>query len=180
MQLVLGKRGDYAIRAVLDIAAHFGSRRKAREIAARMSIPQKYLSRILADLVRSGVLGATAGQEGGYELVNPPQDVTLLEVIEAVEGRTELRECLLRGTPCNSGGACSLHDPWVEAEEAMLARLRATTFADLASPARRRRMTPRAPSGDPAKPSVHRSPAAMSRTDRAMAEVPASEATRGR
>lgn len=138
MQLVLGKRGDYAIRAVLDIAAHQGSRRKAREISVRMSIPQKYLSRILADLVRAGVLRATAGQDGGYELVAPPGSVALLDVIEAVDGPTELRECLLRGTPCNTGHTCSLHDPWVEAEGAMLARLRATKFEQLLGGMRRR------------------------------------------
>ncbi len=139
MQLVLGKRGDYAIRAVLDIATHFGSRRKAREISSHMSIPQKYLSRILADLVRAGVLRAAAGQEGGYELVATPESATVLEVIDAVEGPTGLRECLLRGTPCDSGRTCSLHEPWIEAEEAMLAKLRTTTFADLSSQARRRK-----------------------------------------
>src|SRR5690242_396905 len=117
MRSVLGKRGDYAIRAVLDIAGHHGSRCKAREISSRMAIPQKYLSRILADLVRAGVLHATAGQEGGYELVAAPESVALLDVIEAVEGPTKLRECLLRGMPCNSGRMCSVHKPWVDAEE---------------------------------------------------------------
>ena len=131
MQVVLGKRGDYAIRAVLDIAAHEGERRKAREIAERMSIPKKYLSRILADLVRSGILQATAGPDGGYELTRPPREVTMLQAIEAVEGETETRDCLLRGVPCQSGGICAVHQAWVGAESAMLARLRETTLADL-------------------------------------------------
>jgi Rrf2 family protein len=131
LQVALGKRGDYAIRAVLDIAAHDGDRRKAREIAERMSIPKKYLSRILADLVRGGVLQATAGPDGGYELTRPPRDVTMLQVIEAVEGETESRDCLLRGVPCQSGGICAVHQAWVSAESAMLAQLRQTTFANL-------------------------------------------------
>lgn len=131
MQVVLGKRGDYAIRAVLDVAAHEGERRKAREIAERMSIPKKYLSRILADLVRGGVLRATAGPDGGYELTRPARDVTMLQVIEAVEGETETRDCLLRGVPCQSGGICAVHQAWVGAENAMLERLRDTTFGDL-------------------------------------------------
>ena len=134
MQLVLGKRGDYAIRAVLDIAAHDGERRKTREIAARMSMPQKYLSRILAELVGADVLRATAGQAGGYQLSRPPEQITLLEVIEAVEGSTQIRDCLLRNAPCGTRQVCSLHHAWVEAEEAMLKKLRATTFADVRGP----------------------------------------------
>ena len=132
---MLGKRGDYAIRAVLDIAAHEGGRRKAREISAHMSIPQKYLSRILAELVRAGLLRATAGHEGGYVLTRPAAEMSLLEVIEAADGPTQIRECLMKGTPCNPTRACSLHDTWVEAEEAMLSKLRETTLADIATPA---------------------------------------------
>jgi len=131
VQVVLGKRGDYAIRAVIDVAARHGERRKAREIAERMSIPPKYLSRILADLVRGGVLRATAGPDGGYQLTRPPRDITMLQVIEAVEGETESRDCLLRGVPCQSGGICAVHQAWVNAESAMLEQLRQTTFADL-------------------------------------------------
>lgn len=134
MQLVLGRRGDYALRAVLDVTAHHGERRKAREIAERMSIPRKYLSRILAKLVGARILRATAGPAGGYELTRPPAQLTLLEVIEAVEGQTQIRDCLLRNSPCNIRQVCSLHDVWVDAEEAMLQKLRATTFADIGGP----------------------------------------------
>lgn len=131
MRVVLGKRGDYAIRAILDVAGHCDQRRKAREIAEDMEIPQKFLSRILADLVRAGVLGATAGPTGGYQLIAPPERVTLLEVIEAVEGPATARDCLLRSMPCNADSPCQVHDAWVTAEGAMLDSLRATTFAHL-------------------------------------------------
>lgn len=89
MQLLLDKRGDYAIRAVRDIAEHHSARRKAREIAASMSIPHRSLSRILAELVRADVLRATAGREGGCELARPPERMALLEVIDAVDRPTQ-------------------------------------------------------------------------------------------
>ena len=132
MKISLGKKGDYSVRAVLDLAMNYRKgRRKAQEIATSMRIPPKYLARILADLVRSGLITATAGRDGGYELTRAPSQIRLLDVVEAAEGRIELRECLLRGIPCGRGGTCSVHEDWAEAQEAMTRRLRRTTFAEI-------------------------------------------------
>lgn len=66
MKISLSKKGDYAMRAVLDLAFNRRKgRRKAQEIATSMRIPEKYLAQILPDLVRSGLIVATAGREGG-------------------------------------------------------------------------------------------------------------------
>src|SRR3990172_10072995 len=68
MQIALGRKGDYAVRAVLELARHYGAgRRKAREIAAEMDIPHRYLQQILNTFVRSDLLTAAAGPDGGYE-----------------------------------------------------------------------------------------------------------------
>ncbi len=133
MRITLGKKGDYSVRAVLDLAIyHRRGRRKAQEIAASMRIPEKYLARILADLVHSGLISATAGPGGGYELRRPPSQICLLDVVEAAEGRIELQDCVLRGRPCGSSGQCAVHQAWSEAQEAMARRLRRTTFAEIA------------------------------------------------
>ena len=133
MKIALGKKGNYAVRAVLDLSMHHRSgRRKAHEIATAMQIPEKYLPRILADLVRSGLISATAGRDGGYELRRPPSQICLLDVVEAAEGRIELQDCVLRGRPCGSSGQCAVHQAWSEAQEAMARRLRRTTFAEIA------------------------------------------------
>ncbi|MHC4067293.1 MAG: RrF2 family transcriptional regulator, partial [Planctomycetota bacterium] len=69
MRVALGRKADYSVRAVLDLASHFGrGRRKAREIATVMDIPERYLGQILADLVRADLLSAVAGPDGGYSL----------------------------------------------------------------------------------------------------------------
>lgn len=132
MKIGLGKKGDYSVRAVLDLARHHGEgRRKARKIASSMRIPKKYVARILADLVRSGLIIAVAGPDGGYELARSPSKIRLLDVVEAAEGGLVLQKCLLRGIPCESRGTCAVHEDWAEAQEAMVRRLRRTTFAQI-------------------------------------------------
>ncbi len=134
MQVTLGRRGDYAVRAMLDLARHHGTgRRKTREIAEAMDIPQRYLTQILAVLVRQGLLAAMAGPDGGYSLTSDPGDVSLLEVVEAAEGPIALAQCVLRGGPCDWEQACPLHASWCRAQEALVRELAATSFAELAA-----------------------------------------------
>ena len=132
MQASLGRKGDYSVRAVLDLARHNGDRRKAREIASEMDIPHRYLTQILANLVQQGVLTAVAGPTGGYVLARPPEDITLLEVVEAAEGSIGLEQCVLRGGPCSWENSCPVHIPWARAQTALAEQLAATTFADMA------------------------------------------------
>jgi Rrf2 family protein len=133
MQVALTRKGDYAVRAMLELARHYGSgRRKARQISAVMDVPERYLPQILALLVRRGLLVATAGPDGGYELARAPAEITLLEVVEAAEGPIAADRCLLRGGPCDWEHACPLHHPWRRAQEALAEQLRVTTFAELA------------------------------------------------
>lgn len=134
MQIVLGKRSDYAVRAVLDLAQHHGQGlRKAREIAAAMRIPPGYLPQILASLVRAGLLEATAGRDGGYRLGRSPYEISMLEVVEATEGPlTVMRECVLRDIPCGQDGYCAAHGTWNDAQDAVARKLRGTSFRQLA------------------------------------------------
>lgn len=132
MKVALGRKGDYSVRAVLDVAKNAGAgRRKAREIAASMEIPDRYLTQILAHLVSEGLLNAVAGPDGGYSLARSPETITLLDVVEAAEGRILLDECVLRGGPCEWDEVCPVHTPWVGAQNALIAELSKTTFADL-------------------------------------------------
>ncbi|MBM4410376.1 MAG: Rrf2 family transcriptional regulator [Chloroflexi bacterium] len=133
MQIALERRGDYSVRAVIDLARHYGDgRRKAREIATVMDIPVRYLPQLLAPLVRRGLLVATAGPEGGYALARDPASISVLEVIEAVEGPLESPRCVLRGGPCDWDETCPLHETWGRARNALAGELGRTTFAELA------------------------------------------------
>ena len=128
--LALGRKGDYAIRAMLELSRRYGEGRcKAREIADAMSIPPRYLPQILALLVRRGLLQAVSGREGGYELTRPPDGISVLEVLEAAQGPVQATGCPLYRQP--GGGACPLHAPWARAQSTLAQELRALTFADL-------------------------------------------------
>ncbi len=117
VKVTLEKSGDYAVRAMLDLAAHHGSgRRKNREIAEATHVPSPFLAHILARLVKAGIVKATAGQDGGYELTRPPAEISLFDVIGAVEDVTP-RECVLRSEPCVGAGTrvCAVHAAWTSA-----------------------------------------------------------------
>jgi Rrf2 family protein len=118
---------------MLVLARAYGDgRRKSRQIAKVMDIPERYLPQILAPLVREGLVNATAGPDGGYELARPPREITLLDVVEISEGSIADDRCLLQGGPCDWKQICPVHETWQRAHAALGRELRATTFATLA------------------------------------------------
>lgn len=131
MQIVLGSRGDYSVRAVLYLARHPGRQRR-RAVSDAMDIPDKYLPQILGALVRAGYVRSTPGRGGGYELARPADAISLRDVVEIAEGPIPGKKCILRGGPCYWGDKCAVHDTWAEGERALTDRLARTTFADLA------------------------------------------------
>ncbi len=133
MQFSLSRRADYALRAALDLARHDGDRRKSREIGDEMDVPMTFLPQVMAQLVRGGLVDSHAGPRGGYLLQRAAADISLLEVIRAVEGDLVSRECVLRGGPCRWELVCAMHVPWSRAQQAMLDQLAATSLADVAA-----------------------------------------------
>ncbi len=130
MQLALTAQATYAIRAALDLASHPLELRKRREIAAATSAPSSTLAHVLNRLRRAGLVEATAGPSGGYHLGRSPAEISVVEVIEAVEGELAARTCVLRGIPCD--GSCAFHETWRSAQEALLGALGSATLGDLA------------------------------------------------
>jgi Rrf2 family transcriptional regulator, iron-sulfur cluster assembly transcription factor len=126
----LGSRGGYAVRAMVHLARHRGTgRQKARAIAEAMDIPPAYLPQILGQLIRGGLVTSVAGPHGGYEIARDPSTITLLAVIEAVEGPVRSASCPVRGGPCRPEDPCVLHDQWGAAQDALSERLASSTFA---------------------------------------------------
>jgi len=136
MRLELTKRGDYAVRAMLALTRGAGNGLlSARRIADAMDIPVRFLPQVLGDLQRGGLVEAAAGRSGGYRLARPAGSISLLDVIEAVEGESRRRTCVLRGGPCGLDGTCDVHDVFIEGQEALLSTLARSTLAELAGPA---------------------------------------------
>lgn len=127
-------RSDYAIRALLELAAAPGQAPvRAEAIAAAQAIPSKFLENLLGDLRRARLVTSQRGLAGGYRLGRPAITVTLADVIRAVDGpladvRDEAPENL-----AYPGPARSLRDVWIALRASMRAVLEATTLADVAA-----------------------------------------------
>jgi len=133
MRLELTKRGDYAVRAMLALTRGAGNGlQSSRRIADAMDIPVRFLPQVLADLLRAGLIEAAPGRAGGYKLARDPASLTLLEVIEAVEGDSRRVSCVLRGGPCGQDGFCDVHLVFFEGQEALRGTFARSTMADLA------------------------------------------------
>lgn len=134
MRLELTKRGDYAVRAMLALArGNANGLLSARRISDAMTIPVRFLPQVLADLYRAGLVEAQPGRSGGYRLSRAADAISLLEIIEAVEGDSRRRTCVLRGGPCGRDGFCDVHAVFFAGQEALLDRLAAASLAELAA-----------------------------------------------
>jgi len=131
MRLDLTKRSDYAIRAMLSLTMVGGGLRSSRKIAEEMKIPPRFLPQIMGDLTRAGLVEAHPGRAGGYKLARPASSVTLLTVIEAVEGDPHRQICVMRGTACGEDGECGVHDVFFAAEGAILEKLSGATLQSI-------------------------------------------------
>lgn len=130
MRLQLTKRADYAIRTVLALArATDGEQRSVRQVAAEQRIPVRFLPQIMGDLKRAGLVEGTVGRRGGYRLLKLATEISLLDVVEAVEGDSQRRVCVLRGGPCASDGVCAVHAVFAQAQDGVLGHLRAESIA---------------------------------------------------
>jgi Rrf2 family protein len=128
MRLELSRRGDYAVRAMIALAGSDGGWSSAGRIAADMAIPERFLPRVLRALARAGLIEARTGRAGGYRLARPAAELSLLDVIDAIEPPDEIPRCVLRGIPCGIDGRCQVHDAFDEARLAHRARLAAASL----------------------------------------------------
>jgi Rrf2 family protein len=85
----------------------------------------------MGDLVEGQLVEGAPGRTGGYRLTRAPEDVSLLDVVEAVEGDMRRRGCILRGGPCRPNGICAVHPVFIAAEDDLLDRLAQAKVADL-------------------------------------------------
>jgi len=126
MRLELTKRLDLAFRA-MGFLNDNGSAADGRSIAAAIGTSAHYLPQVVKPLIDAGWISSTPGPGGGYDLVADLNDVSVLDIIESVEGPTDTGRCVLRGAPCPTQEECALHSSWVVARSALLTELEATS-----------------------------------------------------
>ena len=129
----LTRQSDYGVRAILHLAnLPYGEVVQTREIAAREDIPGKYLPSIIRTLARAGLIRTLRGNQGGVTLAKPPEEISLREVIEAVEGPIILVQCLRGPKQCAHEEDCSFMPVCENLQNMLVGQLESTTFADLA------------------------------------------------
>jgi len=127
MRLEMSKRTDLVLRALSHL--QFAGDSTGPAIAESIGTTANYLPQVLKPLVIKGFICSTPGPRGGYRLCVDLEDVSVLDVIEAVEGETGGEVCVLRGAPCPALEPCALHDSWVRARGALLAELASTSVS---------------------------------------------------
>src|SRR4051794_7009750 len=126
-------KADYAVRAAIELAADGGDEPvKAERIAEAQQIPLNFLENILADLKRAGVVDSRRGAAGGYLLARPADEISLADVIRAVEGPLANVRGLSPDQLEYSGSAEKLRDVWVALRANVRAVLEQVTLADVA------------------------------------------------
>lgn len=126
------RQADYAVRAVLYLARNTDQRIATNMIAEEQRIPPSFLAKIVSQLSIAGLLQTSRGARGGVVLAREPKEISLLEVIEAIDGPIQLNECVGENSTCSFDGECPLHPVWNEIHEQLVNRLKTTNFADMA------------------------------------------------
>ena len=123
------RQADYAIRAVRYLAKQGSSKRVATsKVATEMKIPPSFLAKIISQLSIAGLLHTSRGARGGVSLAREPQEISVLDVVEAIDGPILLNECVGTKKPCTFEDDCLVHPIWIEVQESLVNRLRETRF----------------------------------------------------
>jgi len=125
MRLEITRRSDLAIRALKELDER-GVTVKAADLAVATNSTNGFLPHVMAPLVKAGWVTSDPGRNGGYRLEVPTSTISVLDVIEAVEGSLPADVCVLRHGPCQADGPCSLHAAWSHARTSLLDTLAAT------------------------------------------------------
>lgn len=142
---MLSRRADYGVRAMVDVALqHPTTRTIVSEIAKRQDISPSFLAKIVPRLARAGLVRTSLGAAGGIALAAPPEEISLLQIIEAIDGPFALNLCSLNPAECRHYANCSVCQVWGKAQTHLNQTLAQTRLSDLI----RRQETQMAPRAD--------------------------------
>lgn len=130
--MLVTRETDYAVRCVLHLAQEKALVANVTEIARVMHIPKTFLAKILQRLVRAGVVESIRGMNGGFRLAKKPNDISLLHIMEAIQGPAGINVCAIDSKACRMSPSCAVHPIWVEIRKVVEKRLKKETIDKLA------------------------------------------------
>ena len=132
---MLSNTSKYAIRAVIYLALYASIEKNIgiKEISGELGIPTPFLGKILQTLAKHKLLDSTKGPHGGFNLNKPAIDISLMEIVEIIDGADTFDQCVIRTSNCSYDNPCSLHDKIAPYQKGMRSLMLTETIADLAS-----------------------------------------------
>ncbi len=127
------RAADYAVRVMVHLASlPAGTRIQKSALVELSEAPESFLSKVLQRMVAQGLISSWRGGGGGFEQAKPPNEVSVLDVVEAIDGPIYLNLCVPGADGCERSLACAVHPVWVEARETLVKVLHRATMAKLA------------------------------------------------
>jgi Rrf2 family transcriptional regulator, iron-sulfur cluster assembly transcription factor len=131
--MIYSRSAEYAIRALVYIAAvPAGEYALVKNVATEAGIPAHFLAKILQDLARDGFLKSSKGPRGGFRLALAADEISMLRIVDALDGAGRYDRCIGGSSECNDRVACGMHDSWMELRSRIIDYLGDTSIADLA------------------------------------------------
>ncbi len=129
--MLVTRETDYAVRTVLYLAKNGSRRVSVTEIAEAMHIPKSFLAKLLQRLVRNHVLQSSRGVNGGFELARKASAISLLDIMEVMQGPAAINVCAIDSGRCRMSSTCTVHPVWVGIRREVEKKLAKTTIAKL-------------------------------------------------
>lgn len=129
--MLITRKTDYAIRCVLYLSEKKGGLANVDEISKSMLIPKSFLAKILQKLEKAGIVKSSKGRKGGFSLVKEPKGVSLMEVIETMQGPLSINVCAIDKRKCSLSNICSVHPVWVKIRKEIEEKLVKINFEEL-------------------------------------------------
>jgi Rrf2 family iron-sulfur cluster assembly transcriptional regulator len=132
--MIYSRSTEYAIRAFVNLAqVPDGKYAMVKQIAEQEGIPAHFLAKILQQLARKGLLRSSKGPTGGFSLRNSPKEISLIQLVEALDGLSDYQKCVSGLAECTDDAPCGMHDSWKLLRSRIMDYLEQTTIADLAA-----------------------------------------------
>ena len=127
----LSTRGKYGLYAMYYLAGHKDEGPQSLQSIASTGVPKQYLEQLLGNLRRAGLVNTVRGVQGGYQIAREPKDISILDVIDAMEGPLELSECMTDEGHCDRSCACPVRRVWQKLTDSINRELAGVTLGDM-------------------------------------------------
>ena len=135
----ISTKGRYGLRILIDLATHDPEKpRMLKDIAKSQQISEKYISRLVIDLRRAKLIRSVRGINGGFHLAKSPESITLLEILETMEGPISVVDCVRSPEKCTRNALCPARDIWQKLNDGIRELTGEITLEDILDAYRRR------------------------------------------